>query len=771
MSDLPQEAIQAFLEQLGALLNQSVPTPDFDDLYDIDPTAGAGGVIRATPDDIEAFVVMGLQQAEIARQQAAEEARVAAQWDIAGSVKTRNDTVPEQPASAALEILGASDADKLPGLIDTAEKAYQALSAARGGPDDAFETATADALSALDTRDAAIAALHTAISDKIAERNQTIGGLNDKFADLKGTMMPEAGKLLQTGKQKSVKTLNTALAGIGSSIAELDPIVASAAPADFDQRVLGVNRSLDVLPQQIGNVNQLATSLRTNERAGQIADLRLTLRAIAPTDFALLPADIVSKPLTEKSAEFQRLHAALRQLAPTASAEAFAQAIRETGAARDDAEQAHVAATNAIAAELKRRGEETKRLDDKRNGVAAPKLLAGTAEASDYAGAENTVRAAFTTLKQLAVTGPPSGFADAAKTADQALNRLSKAGIEAREKARARAETLKALRAELNAVGQGILDEIKALDGSPVPGIGKVANDAFRKESAAAAKRIDSKDPQADQAEAATFKAFAAKTSDLIKALAKIDTASFNPVSGSVVIVGGVDAVKKQLTSIGIGDAAINLATELDKDVGKVSDRYRDIANLRTRYDDVTKDKSIAPQSQRQLQGFPAFEAAKDTHDKGGLTRNTNQFLKPVIVIEKLIRAAAEDAEYLASPVYAYIQLVDNNTDNPITALEALVHAGTASRGDITDAYRSSYDRPDRFSVEVAVPIDGRNGVVVHAHCQVDGTPQAGNGCHVKLWKDRFDPGGFQLSNSLRGSLLPPTADNAAKARAKQLIA
>jgi hypothetical protein len=91
MSDMPSgisaEAVKSFLDELSRLLGEAASTPDFDELYDIDTSSGAVGVVRASPDDIEAYVIMGLQQAELARENAEEETRVAAHWDIVTDVR------------------------------------------------------------------------------------------------------------------------------------------------------------------------------------------------------------------------------------------------------------------------------------------------------------------------------------------------------------------------------------------------------------------------------------------------------------------------------------------------------------------------------------------------------------------------------------------------------------------------------------------------------------------------------------------------------------
>jgi len=139
MPDPSQEEIEEFLKTIANLLNTSLSIPEYSDLFASEekPTPGQLGV--ATPDEIEAALVMGIQRAEIALQEAAEENRVALQWSIVEGVSQRNEKLPEGPRREELEIVDPKTLPDIESLTNEAEKAFQQLSAARGEPDDALK--------------------------------------------------------------------------------------------------------------------------------------------------------------------------------------------------------------------------------------------------------------------------------------------------------------------------------------------------------------------------------------------------------------------------------------------------------------------------------------------------------------------------------------------------------------------------------------------------------------------------------------------------------
>ncbi len=765
MSQPSQQEIAEFLEQLGAALAQSVNIPDLEDLYDVE----GEGIVRASPEDIEMYLVMGLQQAEIARQEQAEDQRIAAQGDIVASVAERVETVPEPPAPAALDILADSGAGTLPGLIDAAIAAYTKLADAQGGPDDAFEAATSTAYTALDRRDAAIAGLHQAISREIAEREQTIRSVGEAFTEIKGTILFEASEMMKAEKPASAKKLKARLGEVESAVAALPELVTTAAPDAFAAAVSDVRKAFDGLVQPIKAVNEIAQSRRGEARKGVLAENRWVLQRIPAGDLAILPADTVSAPLAEAIETHRKSFATLEQLAPNGTGEAFELARQQTERDKTAAERAHATALRAVETERQRRRLAVKELTSERGTITDPKLIEGTSEAKDFAAAKLIVANAFKTLNEAIMAALPAAFTEALRVAGEAVTALGLAATDAAEKAKLRLAERNRLRKEVQLAGEPVDTALKSLPTTVAPDAAKAIRAAFIKDGKAAINRIDGRDPEADNVALETAKKQFAVATRLVNAFARLDAASFTPVAGNVVITGGVSALIKQLETGGIGEGAIGLVETLDKDVGKITDRYRDIGGLRSRYDEVCKSPNVLRSEQRKLDAFPTFESTRDEYDKGQLTVESDKFRKIIISIEEAIEKAQETQEYLLSKVHAYIQLVDSNSGDPVAAMETLVRDGDARRGDISDAYRSSHDRPDRYSVEVEVPIENRRGVVVHAHCDADGTPKAGNGCHIKLWKYRFDPLSFQLSGTLRGPLLPPKAENLLAAQRKYL--
>ncbi|MEJ0045566.1 MAG: hypothetical protein WDN04_05070 [Rhodospirillales bacterium] len=102
--------------------------------------------------------------------------------------------------------------------------------------------------------------------------------------------------------------------------------------------------------------------------------------------------------------------------------------------------------------------------------------------------------------------------------------------------------------------------------------------------------------------------------------------------------------------------------------------------------------------------------------------------------------------EYGGSVEGQFLAFMDSHRRHEIIAeMERLVGTGYARQGKIFRAYVSSDDNPRRheFSVEVRIDIDGKHGVVTHAHCDEDGEPKADTACHFKLANEKY--GGDEL--------------------------
>ncbi len=107
-------------------------------------------------------------------------------------------------------------------------------------------------------------------------------------------------------------------------------------------------------------------------------------------------------------------------------------------------------------------------------------------------------------------------------------------------------------------------------------------------------------------------------------------------------------------------------------------------------------------------------------------------------------RAKQTAADFIAHPTAAKLQ-------EQLTA--ALIR-----RGEVTRSYKSSWDSlPGEFSVEVTVmPL---REIVIHAHCEPDGTPKPGNGTHWKYFSERTQAG---KSHHLTDELIDGLVDKVA---------
>ncbi len=94
--------------------------------------------------------------------------------------------------------------------------------------------------------------------------------------------------------------------------------------------------------------------------------------------------------------------------------------------------------------------------------------------------------------------------------------------------------------------------------------------------------------------------------------------------------------------------------------------------------------------------------------------------------------------------------------DQPAT-LRTMYDADRIAMGQLVRTYKSGYDQgPGEFSAEYT--IEGLHGIVIHAHCEPDGTPKPGNGVHWKelRYKDRT---GYLYNHPFPETLRPHMLD------------
>lgn len=775
----PQE-IQEFLEIIAGLLKTTVPVPDYSELFASEDQPTIGEIGLATPEEIEVALVIGLQRAEIEMQEAAEEKRVSEQWSIVEGVAQRNDSPPETPSKTALEIVDQSLLPDVLALTIAAAKAFQELSAARGEPDETFEQATANALQALDERDGGIAKQHEAVSVEINRRRQAIDETLQKFTLVDQNISPKSHQILkdeENYKSKSVKALRSALGAYTQEIKNLEALVDRDPPSVFASVYEEAGKKIEDVERKTSSVNNFARTESTKDRKEIISQLPSSPPAVADRDRSVLAPGDPGETYDKASQAWTDSFRTLSKKPGDFTDEEFEDARRRN---LDDFEAAQVAAdavTKAAKLERERRDQIHEELKQQQSSVAKPQVepKSGTDEHQTYADAVRACDNAMHAVNELRVKGVPDEFAQAEQAARETITALDKVGPVVSELADQRAKETKSLKNEIQSRANATYSSIGTeLEHCPIRTLLVSAiKNAFESPVRSKAALIKGIDRQGDTKLGEELYKVFDNTKLLLAALKKLESSPFQQVSNNIEIATDLEALTSTLANPGIGPTAIAKAETLYKDAGKVAERYEEISILRQRYDEAIKDKTIEPPSQKVLQGFPAFETGKDGLKKGELTIQTTTFREAIRKIEDKIadneekekKKAKSEEEwqiYIASEAYKFVQLMENpigKNPGPVQKLESLVGEQKAKRGSIHQAYRSSYDYPDRFSVEVFVDIDGRQDVVVHAHCANDGTPGNGNACHIKLWRYRFDPGGYPLSNPLRGSLLhqPPS--------------
>lgn len=146
----------------------------------------------------------------------------------------------------------------------------------------------------------------------------------------------------------------------------------------------------------------------------------------------------------------------------------------------------------------------------------------------------------------------------------------------------------------------------------------------------------------------------------------------------------------------------------------------------------------------------PAIEDAETT--VGTATTKTQSEL------EKLLKDL--DATLLPhQQVVAVDKFQASAGDDPAinTALEELFDHHVIRRGFFNKKYRTSWDTQDGYSVEYTVV--GLQNIVIHAHCNSNGSPKIGtsNAVHWKLKTQKFSPGASHpISDKLARALVDP---------------
>lgn len=187
-----------------------------------------------------------------------------------------------------------------------------------------------------------------------------------------------------------------------------------------------------------------------------------------------------------------------------------------------------------------------------------------------------------------------------------------------------------------------------------------------------------------------------------------------------------------------------------------VSDLVERIEALRQRFRDVEK-AGISNKKARTAQTVKEGLAARTVKPWQEFSQGLPTIEVSVQALEATQQRREEQAG-AANEVQLAKQAEQEFTADPKKeTLEKQLDASLIGRGEVTRTYRSSYDTlPGEFSVEVTVK--RLKSIVIHAHCNPDGTPKGGNGTHWKYFTERKLPGkSHAMSTKLITALVDKT--------------
>jgi hypothetical protein len=757
-AEMSQESVAAFLQELGRLIGQHVPVPDFGDLIEVDDEANGPGLVRATPDDIEAAVVMGLQRAAIEQEMAAEEARFAKQSEVIAETQTRAENATPPGENVRL-LAGDAEMERASVAIAAALAASRTLGDAFGKPREAFQAAADEANAAIEARDKTIDEVNEAAAKILSERLVRLAAVKRELEAQNKTILPESEDIVaKRGSRGAPKNLKDGQESAKLAVQALDDGSATTGGDAFNGLEQSVREALKVLPGLIRNVNQMALDQRKSTRKELVAGVAFGQGKPPPSELEMLPspqaAQAFQAAVDKHSEEYRKLAALL----PETSADAFESALKTVRELRNDADSVFIALRQEISKAKTGRVARMKELRGQKAALPPSTAKNGTQEFTDLAKAEQTAATCLHRVDQLCASGTPSAFQEADDKAVQAIADLGKAITKANQDAKDRQDRLERLKKDLDDYRKGIASSIPATGALPDDGIRTALNTAAGKRYQELLKLLTGIDEAEDQKNAQLVRALIDKTKDVGTEVKRVTAQEWARTGTNVFVTEKMKAVAKTLKDSGVGDAAILEIKALRTLVGQLYTAYDNITKLAPRVTNATTNHpTVLPDQQVILATFAADTAATELNkkDKSGIDQLYQKFSAAVRAVEEQV---AEDA-YQASPVGLFIASFKanraNNQAQVLTDLDILLTNGTAAVAPGRDAYQCDGEQNQEFSVERELRVGGQGGILIHAHCRNNGSVKNGNGFHIKLSKDRHRGGcGVMLAGASRNTLI-----------------
>ncbi|AFY41280.1 cell envelope integrity protein TolA [Nostoc sp. PCC 7107] len=288
----------------------------------------------------------------------------------------------------------------------------------------------------------------------------------------------------------------------------------------------------------------------------------------------------------------------------------------------------------------------------------------------------------------------------------------------------------------------------------------KELQNAFKAEYQKTYKNIQGKDPAADQSAIETFKKIIPLTTQIYNELESISANEMQMALKNSYINSLCNNLKQTiLGDKGISDTSFLLASTFKKEVGKICKYYQEIEQLELENNTIKQNDNYPPEWKRETNDvFTQLDTNKNNYDKGKLGESISQFKRDHVqqYYQYFDKKAKAEAIKLAYEKTVEGQFMQNPS---VKELEKLVTLGEVQIGKIKSAYITSYDNKEKgeFSIECPLEIgqEQYRNVVVHVHCNSDGSAKDGNSAHFKLANEKYHGKTWELSKMLRDNLIP----------------
>jgi hypothetical protein len=761
------EQLTQYFSTLGSYLDvSSWLMPDFSDVVGQGIADGTAEFNDQLARDFEAAVERHNQEQLRQQQVIAREKQRAERQAIVDAAKRRLQGLPPAPADSQLQLIPAGVTATVREQFAQAQQALDALGADLDSAN--FDELQRQADAVIGAAERAVAAVPEAIAAELERRRQRVLQLTAKAAS--GLQDAPPGWDTMNPEPPVAKKVREALKEKDQRLEALQVLIAAGPPEEFDAAWVKADEAVTDVPVRVARVQALmvqrAKESRKAERERLVASaVWRPVAPLGPKDLLILSGDGVVAALEHERLAYDKAFGVL-EASKGGENGPFEEALRQALRALETVDRAHEDAVRAREVERKRRtalrDALRQELDALAGTAAGPLPIPGTPEAKKFETVRLACSQALSTLWQ-ALDAAPAEFDKLAQRMRVQWDEASAVRVKAAQDTQLRLDEIVVCKGRLTTLVGPARAKLPA---GPSGAIVAAVTGAFDLLVSHCESRIDGRKREADVVVVDEFEALLPHVTSLCQCLDSIVPAKLLLVAANTTIDDDVHMLLGTLAKQGLCESALIHARALKDHVGRIATLYQQIAELLVAYPAIKSNAEYLTAWNHEIDPFIAFEADKDKLDPGQLATGVAKFDGIFDILEERMRARARanviNAAYAASAEGQFIAFWDlNGRAQAIVELTRLVNTGVATCGAIKRCYLASDDSlaAQEFSVEISVDIDGRRGVVVHAHCQADGTPKPGNACHFKLANNKREGGNTCMLNAtLRGELLLPAA-------------